>query len=93
MKTIFPPLDAPRTLPRTASRQSGSAIIAILGVLALISLLLFAMLHGSRIERVTSSSAAAGEQSYLVAESGATAAEALLIRGSSNRPAPPSLLA
>jgi hypothetical protein len=68
------------------SRQ-GSAILAVLGVLALITLLLVAMLHGSRIERVTSSSSAAKEQSYLAAESGSAAASALLLKASSNRPA------
>ena len=80
---MLPPVD----IRRTCSPQRGSAILAVLGVLALISLLLLAMLHGGRIERVTSSTAAAGEQSYLAAESGAAAASSLLLRASSNRPA------
>ena len=67
--------------------RTGSAILAVLGILALISLLVVSMLHSVRIERSTSASHAAGEQSYLAAESGAAAACALLIRGTSNRPA------
>ena len=72
-------------LPRET--RKGSAILAVLGVLALITLLLVAMLHGSRIERVTSSSSAAKEQSYLAAQSGSAAASTLLLQASSNRPA------
>jgi hypothetical protein len=67
--------------------HDGYAIVAILGVLALVALLLISMLHGTRIERTTSSSAAASAQSYLIAESGTAAASALLIQASSNRPA------
>lgn len=69
------------------SSQGGFAIIAILGVLALISLLVISMLHSVRIERATSSSSAALEQSYLIAESGASAASALLLQATSNKPA------
>ena len=67
--------------------RTGSAILAVLGILALISLLVVSMLHSVGIERSTSSSHAAREQSYLAAESGAAAACTLLIRGTSNRPA------
>jgi hypothetical protein len=65
----------------------GSAIITVLCVLALISLLLISLLHSVRIERATTASASAGEQSYLTAESGASTACTLLMQLSSNRPA------
>ena len=70
-----------------SGKHGGSAILAVLGILALISLLVVSMLHSVRIERSTSASCAAGEQSYLAAESGAAAACALLTHGTSNRPA------
>ncbi len=66
--------------------EAGFAIVAILGILALISLLVVSMLHSVRIERASTSSSAAHAQSYLVAESGASAASALLMQATFNRP-------
>lgn len=77
----------PGACQKSPHRQSGFAIIAILSVLALISLLLVAMFHGSLTSRAASSTSSSSEQSYLVVESGVSAASALLMRASSNRPA------
>ena len=78
-----PPNDKIKAAPTV---EAGFAIVAILAVLALISLLLVSMLHSVRIERASTSSSAAQTQSYLVAESGAAAASALLMQATSNRP-------
>ena len=67
--------------------QAGSAIVAVLGAVAILSLLLISMLHGSRLERGTSANAVAETQARIAADSGAAAAMARLMICTSNRPA------
>jgi len=80
-------------MPRFHSSRSaggdlgGSAIIAVLGALALLSLLLVSLLQSVRIEKATVSAGAAEIQARLAAESGLGAASCLLTRLTSNRPA------
>ena len=65
----------------------GSAIIAVLSVLALLSLLLVSLLHSVRLERSSSTACAEETRSRLAAESGTSAAFALLMTTTSDRPA------
>jgi hypothetical protein len=67
--------------------RKGSAIVAVLGAVALLSLLLISMLHGIRLDRKTSSAAVAAEQARLAADSGISAAMARLLICTSNHPA------
>lgn len=67
--------------------HEGSAIIAVLGALALLSLLLVSLLHSVRIERKSASSATAAMVSRLAAESGVATACSRLRIGTSNYPA------
>ncbi len=69
------------------SKECGSAVVAVLSVLALLSLLLVSMLHSVRLERANAATMSAAEQAHLAAESGASAASALLLLATSNRPA------
>ncbi len=74
--------------PGSTRRNSrGSAIIAVLGALALLSLLLVSLLQSVRIERETAAAGAAELQARLAAESGLEAASSLLTHLTSNRPA------
>jgi len=66
--------------------RDGSAIVAVLSVLALLSLMIVSLLHSIRVEHVTTSAALAEEQANLSAESGVSAAFALLSLATSNRP-------
>lgn len=75
------------TAPGMRRHSGGSAIIAVLGALALLSLLLVSLLHSVRIERKSASSATAGMEARLAAESGIATAFALLRIGTSNYPA------
>lgn len=59
---------------RIPGHEKGSAIVAVLGVLALLTLLLVSMLHGIRMERKTASASAAEVQARLAADSGVAAA-------------------
>lgn len=71
---------------RPPRRERGSAIIAVLGVVALLTLILVSTLHCIGMERVTSCSHSAGEQARLSAESGCSAAMTQLMLACSNRP-------
>lgn len=75
------------SFPIAHADRRGSAIIAVLGALALLSLLLVSLLHSVRIERATVAAGAAEVQARLAAESGLGAASCLLMRLTSNRPA------
>ena len=70
-----------------STQAGGSAIVAVLSVLALLSLLLVSMLYRVRLERVTAATTSAAEQANLAAESGSSAAAALLLLATSNKPA------
>ena len=70
------------------SQQSGgSAIIAVLSLIGLLTILLVCLLQNVRIERSSSAASSAEEQAQLSAESGIASAEELLLIATSNRPA------
>ena len=79
-------------LPQTPSgvhRQSstqGSAIIAVLGAAAFLSVILVLMLQGIRLERKNSSADASEAQARMAADSGISAAMARLLICTSNHP-------
>ncbi len=66
---------------------SGSAIVAVLGVVALLTLIAVTLFDSVRIDRIESSSALSSGQARLSAESAVEAARALLLVATSNRPA------
>ena len=74
---------------RFHSRQGeeGSAIIAVLSLIGLLTLLLVCILQSVRIDRSSSAAISAEEQAQLSAESGIASARALLMITTSNRPA------
>ena len=74
-------------LRRNRGHEEGSAIIAVVSVLALLTQLLIALLQSVRIERSSSAACAAEEQAHLSAESGYASACELLLITTSNRPA------
>lgn len=67
--------------------RTGSAIVSVLAVLALLSMILVGMLHGGRLERRSASLAAAETQARLAADSASAAAMARLLLCTSNHPA------
>ena len=74
---------------RLPSRQEerGSAIIAVLSLIGLLTLLLVCLLQSVRIERTSSAACSAEEQAELSADSGIASASELLLIATSNRPA------
>ena len=68
-------------------RESGSAIIAVLSLIGLLTLLLVCLLQSVRIERTSSAACSAEEQAELSAESGIASATELLLIATSNRQA------
>ena len=67
--------------------SGGSAIIAVLSLIGLLTILLVCLLQSVRIERSSSAASSAEEQAQLSAESGIASAEELLLIATSNRPA------
>lgn len=81
---------AMRSIPTHAHGRSGllgSALIAVLSLIALLTLLLVSLLQSVGIERASSASHFAAEQAFLSAESGIASACALLVTATSNHPA------
>jgi hypothetical protein len=74
------------TPPGLQSNAGGSAIIAVLGALALLSLLLVSLLHSVRIERKSAHSATTPMEARLAAESAVATACARLRIGTSHYP-------
>lgn len=72
---------------RCFQARDGSALIAVLSLIALLTLLLVSLLQSVRLERAGSAAYSAEEQAHLSAESGIASASALLLIGTSNRPA------
>jgi hypothetical protein len=68
-------------------RMGGSAIIAVLSLIGLLTILLVCLLQNVRIERSSSAASSAEEQAQLSAESGIASAQELLMIATSNRPA------
>jgi hypothetical protein len=67
--------------------MGGSAIIAVLSLIGLLTILLVCLLQNVRIERSSSAASSAEEQAQLSAESGIASAQELLMIATSNRPA------
>jgi len=80
MRTLRPGLPSRKS-------ESGSAIIAVLSLIGLLTLLLVCLLQSVRIERTSSAACSAEEQAELSAESGIASASELLLITTSNRPA------